>query len=99
MALIKCKECGIEISDEATSCPGCGKPGKRTKQKQDLFLGIISVLLVGSVGFVGFFYSFCHSKESIGVGETSGYGKTIYWRKKLLFLGQFRCPYSWDKSY
>ena len=85
MALIKYQECGIEISDEATSCPACGKPGKKTKHKQDLFIGIISVLLVGSVGFVGFFYSFCHSKESIGVGETSVYGKTIYWRKNYCF--------------
>jgi uncharacterized membrane protein YvbJ len=28
MALIKCKECGHEISDEATACPNCGKPQK-----------------------------------------------------------------------
>lgn len=26
MALIKCPECGKEISDKATSCPGCGCP-------------------------------------------------------------------------
>jgi len=26
MALIKCKECGHEISDEALVCPNCGKP-------------------------------------------------------------------------
>ncbi|MGH8428216.1 MAG: zinc-ribbon domain-containing protein [Gammaproteobacteria bacterium] len=26
MALIKCSECGREISDRATSCPGCGNP-------------------------------------------------------------------------
>jgi uncharacterized membrane protein YvbJ len=28
MALIKCKECGHEISDEALTCPNCGKPQK-----------------------------------------------------------------------
>jgi len=28
MALIKCKECGREISDEALVCPNCGKPQK-----------------------------------------------------------------------
>jgi uncharacterized membrane protein YvbJ len=28
MALIKCKECGHEISDEALACPNCGKPQK-----------------------------------------------------------------------
>lgn len=26
MALIKCSECGREISDSAESCPHCGKP-------------------------------------------------------------------------
>lgn len=28
MALIKCPECGREISDKAASCPGCGCPVK-----------------------------------------------------------------------
>lgn len=26
MALIKCSECGKEVSDKATSCPNCGCP-------------------------------------------------------------------------
>ena len=26
MALIKCKECGKEVSDKAASCPNCGAP-------------------------------------------------------------------------
>jgi len=26
MALIKCKECGKEVSDKAAACPGCGAP-------------------------------------------------------------------------
>lgn len=26
MALIKCDECGKEVSDKAASCPGCGAP-------------------------------------------------------------------------
>ena len=26
MALIKCSECGKDISDKATSCPACGNP-------------------------------------------------------------------------
>lgn len=28
MALIKCGECGKEISDQATSCPSCGSPAR-----------------------------------------------------------------------
>lgn len=30
MALIKCPECGKEISDQAASCPNCGCPIKKT---------------------------------------------------------------------
>lgn len=29
MALIKCAECGHEVSTEADVCPGCGRPIKR----------------------------------------------------------------------
>lgn len=29
MALIKCSECGKEISDKATACPNCGMPLRR----------------------------------------------------------------------
>ena len=32
MALIKCLECGHEVSDKAVSCPQCGCPILRTKQ-------------------------------------------------------------------
>jgi hypothetical protein len=26
VALIKCRECGKEVSDKAAACPGCGAP-------------------------------------------------------------------------
>ena len=32
MALIKCPECGQEISDQATSCPNCGCPMKENEE-------------------------------------------------------------------
>lgn len=31
MALVKCKECGAEISDKAAACPQCGAKFKRFK--------------------------------------------------------------------
>lgn len=34
MALIFCKECGKEISDQAESCPNCGCPVKEPKNKK-----------------------------------------------------------------
>jgi len=33
VALIKCPECGREISDQASSCPNCGCPIKTTLLK------------------------------------------------------------------
>lgn len=34
VALIKCPECGREISDSATACPGCGHPMKKTSENK-----------------------------------------------------------------
>ncbi len=31
MALMKCKECGNEVSNKAASCPKCGAPIKAKK--------------------------------------------------------------------
>lgn len=40
MSLIKCSECGKEMSDKANSCPGCGAPvpynGTRINQPQNM---------------------------------------------------------------
>lgn len=35
MALIKCSECGKEISDKATTCPNCSYPLKKEKVKEN----------------------------------------------------------------
>lgn len=35
MAMIKCKECGKEISDQARACPYCGCPSEEAKKSQD----------------------------------------------------------------
>lgn len=34
MALIKCADCGKEISDEAVVCPSCGKPNNETQKAE-----------------------------------------------------------------
>lgn len=36
MALVKCQECGQEISDQATSCPNCGCPMKENKEAAEI---------------------------------------------------------------
>src|SRR5436189_2564801 len=37
MALIKCSECGKDVSDKATACPNCGAPARsgRARQRRD----------------------------------------------------------------
>ena len=37
MALIKCSECGNEVSDKATACPNCGAPPSsgHARQRRD----------------------------------------------------------------
>lgn len=55
MALIKCPECGKEISDSAERCPNCGcttKAGKtRAEQKGLGFSGLLAIgfLIVGMI--------------------------------------------------
>lgn len=50
MALIKCKECGNEVSSEAKKCPNCGFPLKSKKKSGCLTLIIAIVLIIGFIG-------------------------------------------------
>ncbi len=52
MALIKCPECGSEISDKATTCPQCGCPiSNKTvfKKRRKIYIPIIMLILVVGV--------------------------------------------------
>ena len=53
MALIKCKECGKQISDTATSCPHCGAKNKNNNEKASTGLKIICFLfpIIGIIIF------------------------------------------------
>lgn len=57
MALIKCKECGKEISDKAKKCPNCGYvvPPKKLTKLDKIFIPIISIVIFG--GIFGIIYS------------------------------------------
>lgn len=47
MAMIKCEECGAQVSTEAKACPSCGaKPKKPTSR---LALGIAGLVLFGII--------------------------------------------------
>ena len=46
MALIKCSECGKEISDKAKKCPHCGfKINDRTDKNNNVFYKKINIIL------------------------------------------------------
>jgi hypothetical protein len=67
MALIKCPECGQDVSDKAFSCPHCGYPFKKqapvtieqTRKKWKIlkliafFLFILALYLIGRDLFAG----------------------------------------------
>lgn len=57
MALIKCSECGKEISSDAKSCPHCGKPLPRPKGKPfyksvRFWIVVIIVIIIGVFVYV-----------------------------------------------
>lgn len=45
MSLIKCKECGKEISDNASNCPNCGAKNKNNNKEASKGLKIICFLI------------------------------------------------------
>nr|UVY32817.1 MAG: protein of unknown function DUF2116 [Bacteriophage sp.] len=59
MALIKCPECGKEISDKASNCPNCGCPlnekenlqdtNKKTKVSKRVFIGAGIIVIIGVI--------------------------------------------------
>lgn len=53
MALIKCNECGKEISDTAVSCPNCGAKNKNNNEGATTGLKVICFLipLIGIIIF------------------------------------------------
>ena len=52
MALIKCSECGKEISSNARSCPHCGNPTQNRKIDVDKEVSALKkVLIVGVIIF------------------------------------------------
>lgn len=49
MALIKCEECGNEISEEAKTCPKCGRRVKKIISKCKMIAILILLVLIVSI--------------------------------------------------
>ncbi len=43
MALIKCTECGLDLSDKAAACPGCGAPIDSAQPSPRMSRGLTSL--------------------------------------------------------
>lgn len=62
MALIKCSECGKEISDKATACPGCGCPvsiisktdDNTLKEKNSVATALKALVIIQVLFFIAF---------------------------------------------
>ena len=48
MALIKCPECGSDISDKATSCPNCGYRVSKFKEAKK-YIVIVAICLLAVI--------------------------------------------------
>jgi len=56
MALVKCSECGKEVSDKAGACPHCGNPMgdvvklrqevAQTKTNNSILIAIVSIMII-----------------------------------------------------
>lgn len=51
MALIKCKECGSEISSAAKACPKCGAPPPKPTSRFTIFFGGLFAIAVAMMVF------------------------------------------------
>lgn len=51
MSLVRCKECGAQISTLAESCPGCGAKQSKSSGRLKAFFLLVVVLAAGNVIF------------------------------------------------
>lgn len=57
MSLIKCKECGEEISDTLNNCSNCGYPLKSNKKNKGVGIAFIILGIVSIVWGLGLTYT------------------------------------------
>ena len=77
MAIVKCRECGRDVSDQATACPHCGAPTRGptppVKKKTGCLKGlgiIFAVVFLGSAIIAGIFGERAPAKVSSAPAST-----------------------------
>lgn len=100
MALIYCKECGRQISDQALSCPFCGCPSYRVtagqvayndpnRSKYDWLTVLLLNFFLGCLGI----HSFYVGKTGIGVAQLLTAGGCGIWALIdfiMIIVGSYR---------
>ena len=83
MALIKCLECGKQISDRALACPDCGSPTAfSADSKKDIVENVKAIAFLGGLAVLGAL-AFNYSKYCSRIPD--GYSS-------LPWLGVLECP-------
>jgi len=85
MALIKCKECGHEISDEALACPNCGKP----QRNKSLSVSLSRQITVYSISLLlppfGFWYVWKYLRQRDSKSKKIGIAALILTIISIIF--------------
>lgn len=73
MALVKCEECGKEISTDVKACPHCGK----RRPSKDVGIGVIALAFLGMIWFL--YHEFGDSTETASAAASAPTAnRTIY---------------------
>lgn len=91
MALIYCRECGNQISQQAKSCPNCGEPLK--KSKVWIFI-LIVIIILGSGG--GYFYWKLHDDRTERIAVATEILKNN--RDDIIGIATQRIKKNWIKT-
>ncbi|MDE7323058.1 MAG: zinc ribbon domain-containing protein [Lachnospiraceae bacterium] len=79
MAIIKCNECGKEISDKATSCPNCGCPITPATQKTKKKGSCLAIILIvfGLLIFIGVIVPSSNDKNTNSENQSKQAGNIV----------------------
>lgn len=83
MSMIKCPECGKEVSDKADECPNCGNPiseksAPKHKSKKKIIVIILIILLISIVTSIKTSYDFAARERAAGNASCTYYTHEIF---------------------
>ncbi len=91
MNLVKCKDCGTEVSPRASACPKCGAP---IAQRKTNYGWLTAVLFLFFVAIAIGYYQTIHPPETIPAAkaETGPSGKEAFVTAQEFIRGKLKAP-------